>query len=69
MAVVVYIVACDVTTSLARDDVALDVWVSNSEEMEPPKIFGLMLFRCVAVVDPPSAFDTAKRTVDAAGIK
>ena len=37
VAVVVFIVATDVTTSLDRDDVAAEVWVMTSEANLPPK--------------------------------
>lgn len=69
VAVVVFIVATEVTTSLDRDEVTLEALVISSEDIEPPRMCGRMLLRCAAVVDPPTAFETVNKTVEAAGIK
>lgn len=45
VAVVVFIVATEVTTSLDKDEVTLEALVISSEDIEPPRMCGRMLLR------------------------
>ena len=62
VAVVVFIVATDVTTSLESDDVEAEVWVSTSEARRPPNKFSLLsaLMRWTLAVEPSAEVELAR---------